>query len=101
MEILIVSLILNLIGRLLKKLSFIKDNFIPEILLVLGIGLLCGYYAIMGQFDLVTAVTNGVAAAAGSVYLHQIVKQLIEYLPVDDTTKDALQDAADKTLKDK
>lgn len=99
MEILIGAIALHLVGKLLKKMKFIKDNYIPEILAGIGIVGYLIYYLIIGNLDWSLIITNGFGAAAASVYIHQVLKQTIELLPLEDDAKDILQDMVDKTKK--
>lgn len=98
MEVAICAILLYLIGCILKKVKFIKDNLIPVILSVLGcLGFLV-YQLIIGDVDFDLIINSGIAAAAASVYIHQTSKQLIEMLPLSDATKDMLEDLVDKHL---
>lgn len=100
MEVLICAVILYLVGCILKKVPFIKDNLIPVILSALGcLGFLV-YTLIIGEFNLDYIINSGIAAAAASVYIHQTSKQIIEMLPLDEKTKDVLEDLVDKHLGD-
>ena len=91
MEVLIAAIALNVIGKILKKIDFVKDNYIPEILAGVGIVGFAIYYAIVGNFDWNVVIMNGVGSAAASVYVHQVIKQSIDLLPLEKATKDALQ----------
>ena len=100
MEVLICAVILYLIGCVLKKIKYIKDNLIPVILAVLGcLGFLV-YTLIIGEFNIDYIINSGIAAAAASVYIHQTSKQLIEMLPLDEKTKDILEEIVDEYLGD-
>lgn len=96
MEVLIAAIILNIIGKILKKINFIKDNYIPEILAGVGVVGFAIYYAVVGKFDWDTVITSGVGSAAASVYIHQVIKQLVDLLPLKKSTKDALHTVVDE-----
>lgn len=63
--------VLYVLGAILKGLEFIKDKYIPCILLVLGIGFTIG---ILG-FN-VDAIIQGVLITGASVLSNQIIKQV-------------------------
>ena len=99
MKILIVSIVLNLIGRLLKHVKAIKNNYIPFILTVIG----CAIFGVCYLIDPTLLNNNinnifeyGVGASATSVYLYENIHQLIKLLPVNNDVKDILDDIVDK-----
>ena len=96
MEVLIAAIILNIIGKILKKVNFIKDNYIPEILAGVGVVGVAIYDAVVGKLDWDTVITSGVGSAAASVYIHQVIKQLADLLPLKKSTKDALHTVVDE-----
>ena len=96
MEILICAVALHFIGRALKAMKFIKDNLIPEILAALGIAGFFAYYAIIGDINWDTIISSGIISAGMSVYLHQTLKQLIDLLPLNESTKKLLIGAVSK-----
>lgn len=63
--------VLYLIGMGIKKTAWIKDNYIPAILGVLGVILSCLY---LKGIDF-SAITQGILCAGASVYVNQLIKQ--------------------------
>lgn len=98
MEILIGAIILHLIGLVLKRIKFIKDNFIPIILTGIGVLGFYIYYAIIHNVDFSLIVSSGVAAASASVFIHQVIKQLLDLLPLDKGTKETIMDVVEEVL---
>lgn len=100
MELLLVAIGLNLIGLGLKQIKFIKDNLIPLILAGIGCAVFGVLYWIGVPIDGLTGVENifemGILAASTSVFLHQNLKQVIDLLPVNDKTKEILEDIVDE-----
>lgn len=72
-EALILIPALLILGKIIKKLNVIRYNYIPVILLVVGIGFAI---AIMG-FD-VEAIIQGILVTGGAVFVHQLYKQIKE-----------------------
>lgn len=62
---------LNILGQLLKHSQKIKDNFIPLLLLAVG---LAGSIALKGLHT--DAVLQGVFVTGAAVYGNQVIKQL-------------------------
>jgi hypothetical protein len=62
------------IGRLLKQTPQIPDWLIPYLLGGIGIALCVGMMLSAGK-GAMTGVLQGIAAAAVSVYIHQLTKQ--------------------------
>ncbi len=70
---LVIIPVLNILGKLLKEAQFVKDKFIPLILLVAGV------FAGIGVMGLsVQSVIQGVLLAGTAVFGNQIYKQLKE-----------------------
>lgn len=63
--------VLNVLGLVIKNLSFIDNKWIPLILLVFGIA---GSFGLMGLT--VDAAIQGVLVTGVAVYGNQLVKQL-------------------------
>lgn len=63
--------VLNVLGLIIKHLSFIDNKWIPLILLVFGIA---GSFGLMGLT--VDAAIQGVLVTGVAVYGNQLVKQL-------------------------
>lgn len=100
MEILIGAIILNIVGILLKKIDFIKDNFIPLILAGIGVvGFMFFYWSTPMNWELI--VKSGLIAASSSVFIHQNIKQLINKLPLTDSTKKAISDLVEEVQEEK
>lgn len=76
-ELLILVPVLYLIGYAIKKTSLISNKFIPLILGGIGIILCIIYQFAMKEFNLFTAITQGVLCAGASTYANQIYKQLV------------------------
>lgn len=79
-ELLILIPVLYLIGLGLKKAAFIKDNYIPLILGVIGI--LVVFFYLLGvsgwNINLIwISIAQGILVAGGSVYINNLYKQLI------------------------
>ena len=77
-ELLILPVILYFVGMILKK-SKLKDNFIPLILMVIGIVLATTYVAILEGFTLSTiavGLVQGYLCSAVSNNVHQVIKQM-------------------------
>lgn len=98
MEVLIAAIILNLVGKILKRIPKIKDNFIPIILSVLGVIGFAVYYGFSEEFNLELVIDNGLSAAAMSVFLHQVLKQLLALLPISDKNKKIISDIIDEVV---
>ena len=79
-ELLVLIPFLYVFGMILKEAEFIKDNFIPLILGIVGIMLSICYVVgdseAFGVTGLFTAITQGVLCAGAAVYGNQIYKQL-------------------------
>ena len=100
MEILIGAIILYIVGMLLKKIDFIKDNFIPLILAGLGVvGFMFYHWSTPMDWNLI--VMSGLNAASMSVLGNQLIKQLIVKLPLENSTKKAISDLVDKVEEEK
>ena len=63
--------VLNVLGLIIKNLSFIDNKWIPLILLVFGVA---GSFGLMGFT--VDAAVQGVLVTGVAVYGNQLVKQL-------------------------
>lgn len=83
-ELMVLVFALYLIGTQLKKSEYVKDELIPFILTGISI-ILCAIY-IPGVTDLTGGyksifvmifdiIVQGIFSAAGSVFIHQIIKQ--------------------------
>lgn len=68
---LVLVLVLNIIGMIIKNTEKIKDKYIPLILLFFGI---VGTVAILGLSP--HSVVQGVLVTGAAVYGNQVVKQL-------------------------
>lgn len=77
-ELLILIPVLYLIGYAVKKTEYIQDKFIPLILGAIGIMLCVVYQIATGEFNLFTAITQGVLCAGASTYANQIYKQMVK-----------------------
>ena len=62
--------VLYVLGMFLKGLEFIKDKYIPCILLVLGIG-----FSVSGVGFSTEAIIQGVLVAGATVLGNQLIKQ--------------------------
>lgn len=83
-ELVVLSIVLYFVGIALKKLNYIKDNYIP---LILGsIGILLSLLWVLGTSTLgnsqtimiaiFTAIVQGILVAGLSTYVNQLIKQL-------------------------
>ncbi len=72
--------LLYVFGMILKEASFVRDNWIPLILGVIGIIIaacyVCGDVAGFSLTAIATAVTQGILCAGVAVYGNQIFKQM-------------------------
>ena len=83
-ELMIVAIVLYFLGLWLKQAAFLKDNYIPLALGVIGIFIKAGWVASVHQFEdaqaafagVFAAVTQGILVAGLSTYVNQIIKQL-------------------------
>lgn len=79
-ELLTLIPLLYLIGVMLKQAAFVRDNFIPLILGIVGILLaicyVCGDTATFSLTAIATAVTQGIFCAGAAVYGNQVFKQI-------------------------
>lgn len=74
-ELLIIVAVLVFIGTVIKTASVIPDEFIPVILTISSITLVCAYYRAVT----VDAVLQGFIATACAIYGNQTVKQAFKY----------------------
>lgn len=66
----IVIATLYAIGLILKPTNFVKDKYIPVVLMVIGIVLVCTSNGLSPN-----SVMQGILTAAAAVYANQLVKQ--------------------------
>ena len=83
-ELLVVAVVLYFLGMWLKQAAFIKDEYIPLLLGIVGI-FVCGIYvtsvaAFATIQDILSAIfaaiTQGILVAGLSNYVNQIIKQI-------------------------
>lgn len=79
-ELLTLVPLLYVFGMILKEADFVRDNWIPLILGVIGIIIaacyVCGDVGGVSLTAIATAVTQGILCAGVAVYGNQIFKQL-------------------------
>lgn len=78
-ELLILIPVLYLIGTALKRFEGIKNNWIPVILGVAGVGMALLYELTVMPFSISAvymAIIQGILCAGATVYAHQTIKQL-------------------------
>lgn len=75
-QVLPVAAALYVLGFIFKKAEFVKDKYIPLILLVLGIGGAFGLLALSNKADITNAIIQGVLATGLAVMVNQIPKQI-------------------------
>ena len=99
MEVLIAALILNILGKICKKIKFIPNNYIPIILGVVGVvGFMVYYWGSPMNWELI--FKSGLGAASASVFLHQVVKQILDKLNVDKGTQEMILEVVNKLEED-
>mgnify|MGYP003295579754 CR=1 FL=1 len=77
-ELLVLAVALVGVGAIFKQIKAIKDNWIPLLLLAIGIVLACLYvFGTEGinPTSIFTAIIQGALCAATAVFSNQIVKQ--------------------------
>lgn len=77
-ELLAVSVVLYIIGLMIKNTEKISDKYIPSILGIVGV-VICSIYVIglegFNPLSIFTAITQGILVAGCSVYVNQLIKQ--------------------------
>ena len=81
-DLLIVALVVYLIGMILKKVEFIKDCYIPLILLVVAIIITIVFSAISLGYGftpktITDGIVYGIIVASAAVFCNQMLKQLL------------------------
>lgn len=67
---------LYVLGIIFKQAQFVKDKYIPLILLLLGILGAFGLLALNDKVDITTAIIQGILATGLAVMVNQVPKQL-------------------------
>lgn len=101
-EFLIVAVVLYFIGFGLKKIKWLKDNFIPIILGIIGMIICVIYLGVVEGFcwqSFTSGIVQGVLCAAASTYVNQIIKQIRKLNVVNDNVVDVIEDLVEKTEK--
>lgn len=80
-SLLILVAVLWFLGEIIKKLTFVKNEFIPFILAIVGIG----FALFLQSFDAQSAL-QGIICAASAVYGNNVVKQLTTLVSSTSTT---------------
>lgn len=75
-QVLPVAEALYVLGIIFKQAAFVKDKYIPLILLALGIAGAFGLLALSNKVDVTTAVIQGILATGLAVIVNQIPKQI-------------------------